>query len=222
MPCWELSPFKGNSELPSRWDMWSFPGGYTPFGFQTPGLWRYDWTPKNIPTKHQTSGGIWKTRVHFMSPTAGFNVRSRNSIIHSWNSSCGKSMNLQVIKISGTLETSISQTPNVWSIYSMYIYIIFIQYTYIILKSIPTFTPKNCQKILVHSAARPTDLFRIQKDLWGHFYLVVEPPTPLKKTYAPRNGFIFPKVWGGNKNIFWNYWWFRNPAPPGIYIKLCK
>ena len=40
--------------------------------------------PQKTYLKHQTSGGIWKTRVHFISPTAGFNVRSRNSIIHSW------------------------------------------------------------------------------------------------------------------------------------------
>ena len=34
-------------------------------GFQTPGFWRY-LDPKNIPIKHRTSGGIWKTRVSFV------------------------------------------------------------------------------------------------------------------------------------------------------------
>ncbi len=31
-------------------------------GFQTPWVWRYDWTPKTY-LKHQTSGGSWKPRV---------------------------------------------------------------------------------------------------------------------------------------------------------------
>ena len=34
-------------------------------GYQTPWVWRYDWTPKPY-LKHRYSGGIWKTRVSIL------------------------------------------------------------------------------------------------------------------------------------------------------------
>ena len=52
-------------------------------GFQTPNVKRYDWTPRNIPSKHRENlrRYDWKTRENELGYTGGIYVKYADAYI---------------------------------------------------------------------------------------------------------------------------------------------